>query len=192
MGPALIRFGPRTSAGALGVGAGRPSIPMSAPTPLLAAVLGWAAGMRSMTPPAVLAQTLNRARPRVPQLARRRRPPAAALGSDRAAALLPLAAAGELVADKLPVTPARTDPAPLLGRIGSGALVGAAVAAVRRQNPIVPALIGAASAAASSFAMMELRRRLGERLDLPDPAVAVVEDALAVGISVAAARDAVG
>ena len=44
----------------------------------------------------------------------------------------------------------------------------------------------------SSFAMMELRRRLGERLDLPDPAVAVVEDALAVGISVAAARGAVG
>lgn len=192
MGPALNRFGLRTSGGPRRVGARRPSIAMSAPTPLLAAALGWAAGMRSMMPPAVLAQTLSRSKPRVPHLARRRRQPADALGSDRAATLLPLAAAGELIGDKLPITPGRTDPAPLLGRIGSGALVGAAVAALRRQNPIVPALVGAASAAASSFAMMELRKRAGERLGLPDPAVAVVEDALAVGISVAAARGAVG
>jgi len=158
---------------------------MSAPTTALAAALGWAAGMRSMMPAAALAQALNRTRPRVPQLARRRRQPAAALASDRAAALLPLAAAGELVGDKLPMTPARTDPAPLLGRIGAGALAGAAVAAARRQSPILPAAV-------SSFAMMEARRRVGDEFDLPDPAVAVVEDALAVGISVAAARAAVG
>lgn len=165
---------------------------MPAPTPILAAALGWAAGMRSMMPTAALAQTLHRSTPRIPQLARRRRQPAAALGSDRAASLLPLAAAGELVGDKLPITPARTDPAPLLGRIASGALAGAAVAAIRRSNPIFPALVGAISAAASSFVMMDLRKNAGERFDLPDPAVAVVEDALALGISVAAARDAVG
>ncbi len=165
---------------------------MSAPTTGLAAALGWAAGMRSMMPAAALAQALNRTRPRVPQLARRRRQPAAALASDRAVALLPLAAAGELVGDKLPMTPARTGPTPLLGRIGAGALAGAAVAAARRQSPILPAVVGAVSAAVSSFAMMEARRRVGDELDLPDPAVAVVEDALAVGISVAAARAAVG
>ena len=165
---------------------------MSAPTTLLAAVLGWAAGMRSATPPAVLSRTLSGATPRIPQLARRRPQPARVLGTDRAKIALSLAAAGELVADKLPITPARTDPAPLLGRIASGALVGAAVAAARRSNPIGPALVGAASAAASSFAMMELRKRTGERLGLPDPALAAVEDALAIGISVAAARDAVG
>ncbi|PAP75575.1 DUF4126 family protein [Rubrivirga marina] len=165
---------------------------MSAPTSVLAAALGWASGMRSMMPLAVLSRTLAGSTPRIPQLARRRRQPAAALGSDRAASLLPLAAAGELIGDKLPITPARTDVAPLLGRIGSGALAGAAVAAVRRQNPILPALVGAASAAGSSFAMMELRKRAGEQFDLPDPAVAIVEDALAIGISVIAARDAVG
>jgi uncharacterized membrane protein len=148
--------------------------------------------MRSMMPAAALAQTLNRSKPSIPQFARRRRQPAAALASDRAASLLPLAAAGELVGDKLPVTPARTGPAPLLGRIGAGALAGAAVAAARRQSPILPAVVSAVSAAVSSFAMMEARRRVGDEFDLPDPAVAVVEDALAVGISVAAARAAVG
>ena len=165
---------------------------MSAPTSLLAAALGWAAGMRSATPVAVLSRTLAGSKPRIPQLARRRRQPAQVLASDRATTLLPLAAAGELVVDKLPVAPPRTSPPALAGRIASGALLGAAVAAARRSNPIVPALVGAASAAASSFAMMELRSRAGEQFGLPDPAVAAVEDALAIGISVVAAREAVG
>ena len=83
---------------------------MSTPTSLLAAGLGWAAGMRSMTPPAVLARTLVSQRPSIPLLARRRRQPARVLGTGRAATLLTVAAAGELTADKLPVAPPRTSP----------------------------------------------------------------------------------
>ncbi len=162
---------------------------MAAPTTILAAAFGWAAGMRSAMPLTVLSRTLASQTSPVPLLARRRRQPARALGSDRAAALLPLAAAGEIVADKTPMIPPRTSPAPLVGRAASGALAGAAVAAARRQNPIFPALVGAASAVASSFTMMEARRWAGERFDLPDPAVAVVEDVLTIGISVAATRD---
>ena len=163
---------------------------MPASTTALAAALGWAAGMRSMTPPAVLARAVRNARPPVPALARRRPQPARALGTDRASRLLPLAALGEIVADKLPAIPGRTDVAPLLGRIGSGALAGAAVAAARRRGVVLPALIGATSAAASSFVMMEARRRAVEALGVPDPAVAVVEDALAVGIAAAASSGA--
>ncbi|WP_420455926.1 DUF4126 family protein [Rubrivirga sp.] len=162
---------------------------MSAPTTTLAAALGWAAGMRSMTSPAALARALASRTSPVPRLVRRRRQPARSLGSERAASLLPLAAAGEMVADKLPAIPPRTSPLPLVGRVASGALVGAALAAARRQNPVLPMLVGAVSAGASSFAMMELRRWAGERFDLPDPAVAVVEDVLALGISLAATRD---
>ncbi|PAP81493.1 hypothetical protein B1759_09245 [Rubrivirga sp. SAORIC476] len=165
---------------------------MSTPTSLLAAGLGWAAGMRSMTPPAVLARTLVSQRPSIPLLARRRRQPARVLGTDRAATLLTVAAAGELTADKLPVAPPRTSPPALFGRLASGALAGATVAAIRRQNPVLPALVGAASAVASSFVMMDLRKRVGEALDVPDPAVAVVEDVLAVAISVAASHSATG
>lgn len=162
---------------------------MSTPTPLLAAALGWAAGMRSMTPPAVLAQTLAGQALSIPLLARRRRQPARALSTDRAGTLLTVAAAGELTVDKLPVAPPRTSPPALIGRIATGALVGATVAAVRRQNPLLPALVGAASAGASSFVMMDLRKRAGEALDVPDSVVAVVEDALAIGISLLATRD---
>ena len=165
---------------------------MSTPTPLLAAGLGWAAGMRSMTPPAVLARTLASRKPSVPLLARQRRQPARALGADRAATLLTIAAAGELTADKLPVAPPRTSPPALFGRFASGALAGATVAAIRCQNPVLPVLVGAASGVASSFVMMELRKRAGEALGVPDPAVALVEDLLAVGISVAASHSAIG
>ncbi len=162
---------------------------MATPAPLLAAVLGWASGMRSMTPPAVLAVRLRSRRPAVPLLSRRLPQPARALGAKRPASLLPLAAAGEIVGDKLPFTPARTSPPALLGRIASGALVGAALAASRREGLVLSALVGAASAAASSFVMMEARREVGERFDLPDPAVAVVEDVLAIGLSLAATRE---
>ena len=157
---------------------------MTLPTTLLSATLGWAAGMRSMTPPAILARALSTHASPVPFLARSRRQPAQALGSDRAASLLSLAATGELVVDKLPVAPPRTSPPALAGRLASGALVGAALAAVRRQNPILPALVGAASAAISSVVMMEARHEVGARFELPDPAVAVLEDVLAVGLSV--------
>ncbi|WP_412069511.1 DUF4126 family protein [Rubrivirga sp. IMCC43871] len=157
-------------------------------TTALAAALGWAAGMRSLTPPAVLARALSDARSPFARLARAPRQPAGILGSDAAAFWIPVAAAGELVADKLPVAPSRTAPLGLAGRAGSGALVGAAVAAARRQNVILPALVGAASAVVSSFAMMELRAAVGEHFGVPDSAVALAEDALAVGISVAASE----
>lgn len=160
-------------------------------TTALAAALGWAAGMRSATPVAALARALADARSPFPRLARTPRGPARVLGTDAAATWLPVAAAGELVVDKLPMTPARTSPPALVGRIASGALVGAAVAATRRESVVLPALAGAVSAAASAFAMQTLRAEAGERLGVPDPAVAVVEDALAIGLSVAAARAAV-
>ena len=162
---------------------------MSAPTSLLAATLGWAAGMRSMTPPAVLAHALG-SRTLANRLLTRRRPqPARTLGTDRAAALLTVAAAGELVVDKLPMAPPRTQAPALAGRVATGALAGAALAAARRQSPVGPAVVGAVGAFVSSFVMMEARREIGERFDVPDPAVAVVEDVLAIGLSVAATRD---
>ncbi len=50
------------------------------------------------------------------------------------------------------------------------------------------AVLGAVGAIAGAFAGYHLRRELGKRLDIPDPAVAIVEDMIAVGGSIALVR----
>lgn len=156
---------------------------MDLSTPALAAGLGWTAGMRSMAAPALLSRALSgrrRLRP-LPQ-------PAAALRSTLARRLLTAAAVGEIAGDKVPGVPDRTAPPVLAGRIVSGALVGAAVAAARR-GPLLPSVLaGVGGAVASSYAMLAVRTRLGDALGLPDAAVALAEDAatLALGRALAA------
>lgn len=95
---------------------------------------------------------------------------------------LVVAAAGEMVADKTPWIPPRCDPPSLAGRVISGALVG------RLVDGAAGARIGAATAAASTYASERARELLGQRLGLPDPALAVAEDALVLGVATAAAR----
>ncbi|MGI8990440.1 MAG: DUF4126 family protein [Bryobacteraceae bacterium] len=96
-------------------------------------------------------------------------------------------AAVELIADKLPSTPNRTNAGPLAARVVSGALCGAAVYSSNKRPIATGALVGGLGAIAGSFAGYELRRRLGDRLNVPDATIAVVEDALAMtgGFSIA-------
>jgi hypothetical protein len=92
-----------------------------------------------------------------------------------------VAAAGELVADKSPWIPPRCDPPSLAGRVISGALAGRLVA-----GP-AGARVGAATAAATTYASERARELLGHRLGLPDPVLAVAEDALVLGVATTAA-----
>jgi uncharacterized membrane protein len=147
--------------------------------------LGVAAGMRSMTAPAALAHVLSS------QTFRPHDQPARLLASERVAGLAKLAAVGEWVGDKMPFVPDRTDPLPLGGRIGSGALVGAAAAAARRESLLVGAFVGAAGAVAGSFAMVRVRKALPKALGIPDLPVALAEDAAAVVLALVSARAAV-
>ncbi len=98
-----------------------------------------------------------------------------ALEPPRLRTALNVAAAGELIGDKLPFTPARTEELPYLGRVVGGFLCGGIVAG--------PA--GALVAAASSALVTELayrkRRFLTTRLHVPDLPLAVLEDAIAYG-----------
>ena len=153
-------------------------------TTLSAAALGWVAGMRSMSAPALTAAALGSRR--------QRRTPAKQLASPLARRLLVLAAAGEMLADKHPDIPPRTDAMPLAGRIGSGALVGAAVAAARGHSRIGGALVGGVMAGASSFVMQRARGEVGEATGTPDPVIAVGEDVLTVVAGTAAASAALG
>ena len=135
---------------------------------------GVVSGSRSMLAPALVSQSFATSH----DLLEERGLAADLLSRPRAVQLLPLLAAGELVADKLPWTPARTDVMSLAGRTASGALVGAATAAP--ENRTAAALAGAAGALAGTFGLYHLRR-LATGRGMPGWLAAVTEDALAIG-----------
>lgn len=87
-------------------------------------------------------------------------------------------AVGELVADKLPGVPSRIAPGPLLGRAALGALVGALAAG--RKGQAAGAAVGAVAAVAAAFAGWFLRSEAARATSLPDPSLALAEDAVAV------------
>lgn len=90
---------------------------------------------------------------------------------------LKMAAAGELLFDKLPWAPDRISTPSLTARAVSGAVCGAVVYRQDDESPATGALVGAIAAVASAYAMFYIRREI--RRKLPDPIVAVAEDAIA-------------
>jgi uncharacterized membrane protein len=151
---------------------------MTRPTSILtqAALLGAIAGMRSMSAPLVLSTYWQQV-PNPPTLPF----PFALLTTPQINTILKAAAVGEMGMDKTPVVPARTDPLPLLGRIGIGAGVGASLYLANEDSPIVGGLVGAVAALFSTFVLYYLRRFIGEKLHVPDTLTALAEDALVVG-----------
>jgi len=137
--------------------------------------LGAVAGMRSMSAPALVSGYLQQK-----QLAALAESPLAWLGTGQAYIALRLAAAGELIADKLPGIPARIEPLPLLGRAMSGAVAGAALSDADGEDWVVGAALGTAAAVISAFGLYHLRRALTYGLGLPDPVVALAEDGVAL------------
>ncbi len=140
-------------------------------------VIGVVCGMRSTFGPALVAHKLSGQ-----GVTGRRETALGALNfmaSPRTANFLKVAAAGELIADKLPQTPARTEPGALTGRALSGALCGAALGRSAGQSVRTGAIVGALGAVAGSYAFYYLRRYLTHAQNLPDLPVALTEDALA-------------
>jgi len=106
--------------------------------------------------------------------------PFAALGSPGVSTALRIMELGEFIADKLPLTPSRTSPPPLLGRMASGALVGAALFASQRRRAVTGGVLGATSALASAHAGERLRLQISRLTGLPDPVVALLEDGIVI------------
>ena len=103
----------------------------------LALGVGVAAGLRSLTPPAVVAWAahlgwlnLNNS-------------PLAFMGSIIAAIIFSLLALFELFLDLQPSTPKRTAPVPLVARILTGGLCGACLYAASNQQLFIGAILGA-------------------------------------------------
>jgi uncharacterized membrane protein len=95
-------------------------------------------------------------------------------------------ALGELIGDKLPQTPNRTAPFPLIARIVFGGLVGAIAATGLHGAAIEGIVLGSLSALAGSFLGFHLRQHLVKDSGYPDFGVALVEDALAILLSILA------
>ncbi len=135
--------------------------------------LGAVAGLRSMAAPAALSRAA--ADGRLDGLGATR---FAVLGSSWGSRLLTLFEVGELIGDKLPMTPSRTSPPPLFGRAASGALVGAALFASEGRRAATGGALGAVAAVTSAYAGERLRVQVGELTGAPDPVVALLEDAV--------------
>lgn len=146
-------------------------------TPLLAAGMGAAAGLRSLTPPAVLSWAATQ------KMIPLGESPVGELVLSKASKKVMELALGELIADKLPFTPDRITPAPLAARVVSGAVCGAAISYSARQPVQEGALFGALGAIIGAFAGYYVRKKLVRQM--PALAVALAEDALAVGVSFA-------
>ena len=97
-------------------------------------------------------------------------------------------AAGELIGDKLPQTPNRTSTGPAIARFVFGGLVGAIIATCLHSSQFVGELLGCVFAVAGTFGGYHLRRWLVTSIKMPDLGVALAEDALVIGLSIAALR----
>ncbi len=91
-------------------------------------------------------------------------------------------AVGEMIVDKLPSTPNRTSATGLSARIVSGALVGAAMCSKSGKPRVLCAAIGGLAAVGAAYAGMNLRQSAGASLKVPDSKIALIEDAIVVGL----------
>ena len=103
------------------------------------------------------------------------------LASPSISRLITLGQIGEIVIDKLPFLPSRTDPRPLIGRLFAGGVSGAATLREAGKPVVLGILIGASSALVCSYVFYLLRRETGKALHLPDFLVALAEDAAVFG-----------
>jgi uncharacterized membrane protein len=142
---------------------------------LKAVGLGVIAGMRSLSAPAFVSGDLSQ-----------RNGDESAnsvfgfMRSPTVAKFFSVAAAGEILADKLPIIPDRIAPGPLLGRMVSGAVCGAAVCEAEGEPLGVGAVAGGLAAVGSAFAYYHLRRRIGEEKHVPDVLLGLAEDAIVI------------
>jgi uncharacterized membrane protein len=139
--------------------------------------LGFAAGLRSLTPPAVVAWAgylgwlnLNNS-------------PFAFMESIIAVVIFSLLALFELFLDLQPSTPKRTAAFPLGARILTGALCGACLCAAGRQPLIVGTILGAVGGVIGAFAGYETRKRLVAALNIRDVFIALLEDLVTIGLA---------
>ena len=148
----------------------------AAVTLLLAFCIGVVAGLRTFTAPAVTAWA---ARLGWIDLSAS---PLPFMGSSLAVGIFTLLAVLELLIDQLPQTPARTTAAPLTGRVIMGVLTGMCITIAGGGSFWLGAFLGAVGAVAGAFGGYRARVGLVRDLHVPDFAIAIPEDLIAIGL----------
>ena len=142
-------------------------------TMFFAFFIGLFAGLRSLTAPAAVAWAAYLGWLGLD-------PPLSLIGSLPAVIILTLLALGELVVDKLPNTPKRTEIPGLIARMLTGGIAGACIADGGAQPALPGAVLGAAGGLVGAFAGYQLRSRIVNGLGIRDLYVALVEDFVAI------------
>jgi uncharacterized membrane protein len=142
-------------------------------TVLLLFLIGFFGGLRSLTPPAVVAWAAHLGWLQMHGAL-------ALIGSLASVAIFTAAAVGELAVDKWPKTPSRTSIPGLAARVVLGALAGACLAVATGDGAWGGAVLGALGGFAGAYAGFHARTRLTRALKVPDYTVAVVEDLVAI------------
>lgn len=143
----------------------------------LALGIGFAAGLRSLTPPAIVAWAAHFGWLNLGNS------PLAFMGSIITVIVFSLLALFELFADLQPSTPKRTAPVPLGARILTGGLCGACICAASNQSLIVGAILGGVGGIIGAFAGYEIRRKLVAALNVKDLFIALLEDLVTIGLA---------
>jgi uncharacterized membrane protein len=141
---------------------------------LLAFLLGFVDGLRSLTPPALVCWAahlgwLHFAGTRL-----------AFINHRSTLIIFTVLAVAELIADKLPNTPARTAPLGLIARIFFGGACGLALATSAGMNFSLSVLLASIGALVGTFVGYHSRRLIVSKVHAPDFAVAVAEDVIAI------------
>ena len=148
-----------------------------------ALALGAISGLRSASGPAFVSRAAGRGDMHLSGTR------LAFLGSPLLSKALTVMQLGETVGDKLPMTPSRTTILPLLGRATSGGLVGAAAFVSEDRRAATGAILGSSAAVAAAYAGEGLRALVGTSSGLPDPVVALAEDAVVLVVGSRASKD---
>jgi uncharacterized membrane protein len=141
---------------------------------LLTFLLGWVDGLRSLTAPALVCWAahlgwLHLAGTRL-----------AFINHRSTLIVFTLLAVVELIADKLPNTPARTAPLGLIARIVLGGACGLGLATSAGTSLPFPVLLGSMGALFGAFVGYHSRHLIVTKALVPDLAVAVAEDVIAI------------
>ena len=141
---------------------------------ILAFLIGVIAGLRALTPLAVVAcagfwhRFLQGT-------------PLSFMGRLPAAIVFTVLALLELYADQLPSTPSRLAPAGLITRVVTGGLSGACLAAAGAQSIAFGGALGAVGGVVGAFAGYYARTGVVNALKVRDLPIALLEDAIAIG-----------
>jgi uncharacterized membrane protein len=140
---------------------------------LFAFLIGFLAGLRSLTAPATTAWAVHLGWLKLGR-------PLSFIGSIPSLVILTVLAAVELIFDKLPNTPSRISPPGLIARSVTGGLTGACISMSGGQGALVGAALGAVGGIVGSFAGYHARSAIVKTLGAPDIYIAIAEDLVTV------------